>query len=443
MFDKLLPDWYLPSSLALSPAFFLQRGIRAIISDIDNTLVTYDDPEPTEALSRWLKDLADAGIKVLFVSNNSHRRVEVFNASLGYYATAKSRKPSRRAIQAAIDASGCDKSEICMLGDQIFTDVYAAKRCGIRAILVPPIRDKRDPFTRFKRLCERPMLRAYRKRKAKEAPKKFAVLGDPIAHSRSPLLHATLAKFCDVSLTYEAICTTQAELPERLTQLRAQGYYGFNCTMPLKTDMFSQCTMKSEASRRLESVNTVSIYENGFFGTTTDGIGLIRALKHHGVDVGGKKAVLLGAGGAARSVADALIAHGASVTVLNRTEKMCGDLMAQKMTQESLASALQDCDLLIQATSLGMAGQSDFEDLSFVDILPPHAVVLDLVYHPLQTSLLQAAQGRGLLTVSGLWMLLYQGIEAFTVWCGVIPSREVTEKTYQVLLQSFEEKAGE
>ncbi len=443
MFNKLLPDWYLPSSIALSPAFFLQRGIRAIISDIDNTLVTYDDPEPTQAVSLWLKALADAGIKVLFVSNNDHRRVETFNASLGYYATAKSGKPSRRAILAAIDASGCDKSEVCMLGDQIFTDVYAAKRCGIRAILVPPIRDKRDLFTRFKRLCERPVLRAYRKKQAKEAPLHFAVLGNPIAHSRSPLLHTTLSQLCGVPLTYEAICTTQAELPERLAQLRAQGYCGVNCTMPLKTDAFGLCTVTTDASRQLESVNTVSIYDSGFFGTTTDGIGLIRALAHHGVDVNGKKAVLLGAGGAARSVAHALIAHGASVTILNRTEKMCGDLPARCMTKESLADACHDCELLIQATSLGMAGQADFEDLSFLDILPSHAVVADLVYHPLQTSFLREAQARSLTTVDGLWMLLYQGIEAFTVWSGVVPNREIAQKTYQVLLQSFQEKTGE
>ncbi len=444
MLSKFLPDYYLPSSLDLSPAFFLQKGIRAIISDIDNTLVTYDDAEPTAAVYAWLKALENAGICVLFVSNNGHERVATFNASLGYYATAKSHKPGKKAMESAISAAmeqcACARDEICVLGDQIFTDVYAAKKCGLRAILVPPIRDKRDPFTRFKRLLERPILRKFRKLQAKTAPKHFAVLGDPIAHSRSPFLHKTLGDLCGISLTYEAIRTGQEELAPRLQALKEAGFYGANCTMPLKTDAFSLSTKTSGAAQSLRTVNTLTLLPDGLFGDTTDGLGFVNALRHHGIDPDGKKVVLLGAGGAARSVCDALLSQGADVRVLNRTQKQCGAVMAQVLTDASLKSACADCDILVQATSLGMAGQADFSDLSFVDALPAHATVADLVYHPLETSLLAYAKARGLFTVDGLWMLLYQGIASFTVWHGMAPSKEIASKTYDILRQSFEDE---
>jgi HAD superfamily phosphatase (TIGR01668 family) len=437
MFSKFLPDYYLPSSVELTPAFFLQKGIRAIISDIDNTLVTYDDPTPTKRVSEWLESMRLAGIQVLFVSNNNRARVEKFNAELGYYATAKSKKPSRRAIQAAIDASGLPKEAVCMLGDQIYTDIYAAKKCGIRAILVPPIKDKRDPFTRFKRLLERPILRKIRKLQAKKPPLHLAVLGDPVAHSRSPLLHATLSRLCKIPLTYEAIRTNEAELPARLEQLRQAGFIGVNCTMPLKTEAFALCDRRSQSCSTLQSVNTITLCPDGFFGESTDGIGFLRALAHHKVDIAGKKIVLLGAGGAARSVCDALLSAGALVQVFNRSEKMCGTMQAQILTPDALKEACADCDLLVQATSLGMAGQGDFDDLSFLDALSPHAVVADLAYNPLQTALLQKAQSCGLATIDGLWLLLYQGIASFTSWCGVAPSPEIAAQVHDVLKESF------
>ncbi len=438
MFSKFLPDYYLPSSLDLTPAFFLQKGIRAIISDIDNTLVTYDDPAPTQRVSKWLESLREADIQVLFVSNNDHARVEKFNENLGYYATAKSKKPSRRSIQMAIDACGLEKEAICMLGDQIFTDVYAAKKCGIRAILVPPIKDKRDPFTRFKRLLERPILRKFRKLQEKKPPLHFAVLGDPVAHSRSPLLHSTLSRLCNIPLTYEAISTNEAELPARLEQLQKAHYTGVNCTMPLKTEAFALCSYHTLVGKSLQSVNTITFCPDGYFGDSTDGIGFLHALAHHKIDVAGKKVILLGAGGAARSVCDALCSAGALVQIFNRSEKMCGTVKAQILTPDALTKACADCDLLVQATSLGMAGQGEFEDLSFIDALPPHAVVADLVYNPLQTALLARTQARSLATIDGLWLLLYQGIASFTSWCGVTPSTEIATQVHDLLTQSFQ-----
>ncbi len=440
MFSILTPDLIAPSSVSVSPYFLYSRGIRGLILDIDNTLVTYDDPEPTPLVLEWFSKLDSLGIRVAFVSNNNAQRVERFNASLGYIAFSKAGKPLRRSMDCAIAALGLPKSKIAMIGDQLFTDVLAGKRSGLFTILVPPIQDKRDLFTRFKRLCERPFLALYRKHRTKRPAIKLAVLGSPIAHSLSPVLHQALAQRCNVNVEYTCIETAKEELSSRIEWLREQGYHGWNCTMPLKTEMATLCTHRSDNARRLQSVNTVLPLENGFYGDSTDGAGILHALAHHGVTVTGKRVVLLGAGGAARSIADAMITNGATLTVLNRTEKIFDGILARKWTDQSLRDACQKCDILIQATSLGMAGQAEFSDLSFVDVLPAHAVVVDAVYHPTKTALLQCAAARSLTTVDGLWMLLYQGIDAFALFCGVTPSKEDAQFAHDVLQEQIQAK---
>ncbi len=441
MFASLLPDLIAPSSVSIPPMWLYSRGIRALILDIDNTLVTYDDPTPTPALLDWFGRLQALGIKIAFVSNNRAGRVNRFNESLGFVAFARAKKPLKSSMEHAIAVLGVPREQICVIGDQFYTDVLAAKRCGLFAILVPPLRDKRDPFTRFKRLCERPFLSAYRKRRTKRPEVKLAVLGAPIAHSLSPLLHHTLAELCQVNVRYDLYETTEAQLGDRLATLREQGYRGFNCTMPLKTEMSVLAARKSDSATRLCSVNTVLPIEGGYYGDSTDGIGIIESLTHHGIDCFGKRVVLLGAGGAARSIADALIHAGADLTVLNRTEKIFDGIHARAMTRESLVAACRDCDVLIQATSLGMEGKDDFDDLSFLDALPSHAAVVDAVYHPLQTSLLSAAKARGLLTVDGLYMLLYQGVYAFALFTGVMPDRATAQTTHDKLVAHLESQA--
>ncbi len=439
MIQTFLPHLITARSIALPPSFFLSRGIRGLILDIDNTLVTYDDPTPTPEVRTWFDRLQKAGIRVAFVSNNGHERVRVFNESLGYYATGKSKKPLRRGVLRAIAALGLPKEQIALMGDQVFTDVCAGRRCGLFTILVPPIKDKTDPFTRFKRVLERPVLKAYGKAMAKKAPIRLAVLGSPIAHSRSPLLHQTLGELCGLPLTYEAFETTEHDLSDRVSSLRSEGYAGWNCTMPLKTVMASAVDAKSDTATRLTSVNTVIPCADGtLYGDTTDGGGILETLAHHGIDPKEKNVILLGAGGAARSVADALLCAGAKLQVFNRTPKVFDGIRAKELTIEALKAACIDCDILIQTTSLGMAGKEDFADLSFLDALPSHAFVVDAVYHPLETSFLQHAKALGLTTADGLWMLLYQGVLAFTAWTGIVPDRTVAKELHHRLAQSIE-----
>lgn len=141
-----------------------ERGIKAVLLDIDNTLVTYDDPMPTESVLRWLDSLKSAGISAAFISNNHQDRVELFNSELKLFATWDSGKPSYKRHVEAMKYLGTDKSSTAAIGDQIFTDIWSAKRLGITAFLVKPIKDKTTLFNRSKRALEKPILRRYKKK---------------------------------------------------------------------------------------------------------------------------------------------------------------------------------------------------------------------------------------------------------------------------------------
>lgn len=160
---RLVPDYCFLSYLDLNEEFIKSNGIRAVLLDIDNTLEPYENPKPTEALLAWFLMLNNNGVGVAFVSNNNAERVNMFNEDLRFLAFPNAKKPFKKNILKALDALGVSADEAIFMGDQILTDVAAAHNAGLRAILVPPIRDKRDAFTKAKRLLERPILRKYRK----------------------------------------------------------------------------------------------------------------------------------------------------------------------------------------------------------------------------------------------------------------------------------------
>lgn len=167
MRSYLMPDALFDHYYDLTPAYLLQCGVRVLLLDIDNTLVPYEQPVPDSALRAWLGALADAGIAVAFVSNNHADRVTLFNRELGLPAYPDAKKPLKRTVLHVLHDLGASRGEAAIMGDQIFTDVYAAKRVGMRAYLVPPIRDKRDWLTRCKRLLEKPIIKRYQKKNRK------------------------------------------------------------------------------------------------------------------------------------------------------------------------------------------------------------------------------------------------------------------------------------
>lgn len=158
-----VPDRCLSSFADVTPSFLQENGIAALACDIDNTLVTYDDAVPTEAVLHWLETLVSAGISVGFLSNNHSQRVERFCRDLPvkFFAAPDAKKPSCKALYRFLQDAHVTPKQTAVLGDQIFTDVLMAKRLGCRAFLVPPIQDRTDWFHRLKRRGERPFLRRY------------------------------------------------------------------------------------------------------------------------------------------------------------------------------------------------------------------------------------------------------------------------------------------
>lgn len=163
MLDYLSPNFYFERYSDITPEFLKKNGIEALLMDVDNTLAPYEQPEPNEENLKWLDSLRENGIAFAFISNNSSKkRIKLFNKRVGVPAFARSGKPfAAKNIGRALEALGKEKSSTAFLGDQIFTDVCAGKFNGMRAILVPPIKDKTNLFFRFKRALEKPVLKHY------------------------------------------------------------------------------------------------------------------------------------------------------------------------------------------------------------------------------------------------------------------------------------------
>ena len=161
---NFVPDYRFDSFSDASAEFLVGIGIKGVLLDIDNTLEPYENDLPGERVLMWLESLRTAGISASIVSNNNKARVEKFNKDIKLPAYYKSAKPFKKNLLKAMADMGCDSTNTIFIGDQVFTDVWAAHNAKIKAILVPPIKDKTDPFTKFKRLLERPFLKKYEKR---------------------------------------------------------------------------------------------------------------------------------------------------------------------------------------------------------------------------------------------------------------------------------------
>ena len=146
-----------------SAEFFLQRNIKGVIFDIDNTLAPYEMLVPDEQVREYLRSLTNAGIKFSFVSNNDQSRVERFNV-FGCFAVYNAGKPFKKELLRAMAAMNTARGDTALCGDQIFTDIFAAKRIGLFTVMVKPIKDKTTLFFKFKRLLERPFIYIYKRK---------------------------------------------------------------------------------------------------------------------------------------------------------------------------------------------------------------------------------------------------------------------------------------
>ena len=251
--------------------------------------------------------------------------------------------------------------------------------------------------------------------------KHLCVIGDPVLHSKSPLIHNTMIQALGLDFDYVCQPVKREQLPAWLERVRAESWAGFNATMPHKEALVPYMDRLDEDAKLYGAVNTVC-YRNGkFYGFNTDGGGFARALTMCNIPIRGTCFTLLGAGGAAKAVALKLVQQGAGhVTVCNRTVEKAAALAAHApevmsvtgFSLENLSAACTNCDVLINCTNLGMVGSPEFETLDFVDVLPKGAPVCDLIYHPPETALMTRAGSQGHPVMNGLPLLVQQAILA-------------------------------
>ena len=259
-----------------------------------------------------------------------------------------------------------------------------------------------------------------------DARSRVGVIGDPVAHSLSPAMQQPALDALGIPATYELWPTTTAELPARITGLRAPDVLGANVTVPHKRAVMSLVDEVSPRARRVGAVNTVVRRGDRLLGENTDIDGFATALREVCPDPARRHALILGAGGAARAVVLALESLDVSrIAIANRSserlDQLVRDLAPTTVARipyddTALRRAMGEATLLINATALGWnAGEAPLS-LDLIGALPVDALVVDLTYR--ETDLLTAARQRGLATLDGLPMLVYQGARSLELWTG-------------------------
>jgi shikimate dehydrogenase len=261
----------------------------------------------------------------------------------------------------------------------------------------------------------------------KSAPDRYGLVGHPVQHSRSPLIHTVFARQTGQRLTYELIDAEPAEFETAVRGFGAAGGKGLNVTVPHKETAFELCDETSTAARAAGAVNTISIVRGRLRGDNTDGIGFIRDVTVNQRELlTGRRIVVLGAGGAARGIIGPLLAEQPSeVTIANRTKERAEQIVASFAGTALVAHGFAELpsqapyDVLINATSAGLKGEPPPFPASLVG---PHSFCYDLVYSAGPTPFVVWANEHGARrAVQGWGMLVEQAAESFAIWRGVRP----------------------
>jgi shikimate dehydrogenase len=265
------------------------------------------------------------------------------------------------------------------------------------------------------------------------------VIGDPIAHTLSPAMHNAAFKHLKLDAIFLAFRVKAVDLENAMRGVRGLGIRGLNVTMPHKTAVIRYLDEADSTVKFLASANTILNDGGKLSGFNTDGVGALQALRKNGANPNGKKVLLLGAGGAAKAIAYALAQEAEALCILNRvpekaavladtlnrmfSKKILGGALSSSTVQRSL----QDADILVNATSVGMHPQVN-QSLVAPQWLKPALCVMDIVYNPVETKLAKDAKAAGAKVISGVEMLLYQGAASFEIWTGCKAPIEVMRK---------------
>ncbi|WP_203333072.1 shikimate dehydrogenase [Planococcus beigongshangi] len=264
----------------------------------------------------------------------------------------------------------------------------------------------------------------------------YAVIGDPIAHSLSPFMHETWFKENGIEASYIPVRVEPADLAKACESLLLMGASGFNVTLPHKQAIIPFLSGIDETAGSMNAVNTVIRKDRKFFGLNTDGDGFVQSLLTTEPERDAK-ILVIGAGGAARGICFALSrANFENVTIANRTyrraEELAEETDASAMTIAEAEENLGNFDIVIQTTSVGLA-EDEALPLS-ISNMKSDALAADIVYNPIETPFLKAAEAKGCRTLSGVGMFVYQGAIAFEQWTGKKPD---TEKMIQLITETL------
>jgi shikimate dehydrogenase len=264
----------------------------------------------------------------------------------------------------------------------------------------------------------------------------FGIIGDPVEHSLSPGMHNAAFKELGLDNIYVPFHVKAGELENAINGAHALGIKGLNVTIPHKTEVIKYLDYLDIAAGLIGAVNTIEFGENGAVGHNTDGIGAVRAISEV-IPLKNKKIMILGAGGAARAISFQILLSGAkNLVISNRTIDKASELrddLVEKLDPDvkvtdlgfNLEEELKDTDILINTTPIGMYPNISQQPLVTANMMHPGLIVNDIVYNPLKTGLIVEAEKVGAKTISGVKMLIYQGIESFKIWTGIEPPVEV------------------
>ena len=265
--------------------------------------------------------------------------------------------------------------------------------------------------------------------------KVIGLIGHPVGHSFSPIMHNAAFKDKGLNYVYVAFDVLPENLKYVIDGAKALGIVGFNVTIPHKIEIMKYLDEIDKDAELIGAVNTIKIEKGKAIGYNTDGIGARKALEEEIGKVKDKNIVIYGAGGAARAVAFEL-AKDNNITIANRTiekaealAKEIAEKLNKKLGEEirfsGLDADLEGVDIIINATPIGMYPNVDVEPIVKAEKLREDMIVMDLIYNPLETVLLKEAKKVNAKTINGLGMLIYQGVVAFKIWTGVEPNIDV------------------
>jgi len=277
----------------------------------------------------------------------------------------------------------------------------------------------------------------------------LGVIGNPIAHSLSPVMHQAALAAAGKQGIYLAFLVKPEDLGQAVRGAKALGFTGLNVTIPFKQQVLPYLDALTPEAESIQSVNTIAFTGGRIVGHSTDGIGFAAAAEHElGYDFTGKTVLVIGAGGAARAIVAQLLSQQCRVYVTNRTEARAFTLLdlagkdparltVVPMQPQNLESIMAQVDAVVNTTPVGMKQQAAQPELPIpAELLLPQHLVIDIIYNPKQTLFLELARQKGCRTQNGVGMLVWQAVKAWEFWWGITPPAQVMYQAVEDALKA-------